>query len=88
MDATAEANSLPGLEISANDVKCSHGATTGKLSEEELFYFLQRGIPPRIAKHLMVTGFLEEVTEKISAESIQQTVRELIEQKFSTHTPT
>ncbi|MGB0371077.1 MAG: Fe-S cluster assembly protein SufD [Opitutales bacterium] len=86
LDNTAEANSLPGLEISANDVKCSHGATTGKLSEEELFYFLQRGIPPRIAKHLMVTGFLEEVTEKISAESIQDTVRELIEKKFSTHT--
>ena len=85
LDTTAEANSLPGLEISANDVKCSHGATTGKLSEEELFYFLQRGIPPRVAKHLMVTGFLEEVTEKISSESIQGTVRELIERKFSTH---
>ncbi|MFW5882852.1 MAG: Fe-S cluster assembly protein SufD, partial [Verrucomicrobiota bacterium] len=53
LDSTAEANSLPGLEINANDVKCSHGATTSQLDQEELFYFMARGIPAREAKRLL-----------------------------------
>lgn len=82
LSPTADANSLPGLEIQANDVKCSHGATTGQLDPEELFYMLQRGIPKRVAQQLMVFGFFEEVIEKFEDEEIQESVRKLVRSKF------
>ena len=52
----AEANSMPGLEILADNVKCSHGATSGQIDEDELFYLLARGIPAPIARQLLVGG--------------------------------
>lgn len=82
LDPTADANSLPGLEIEANDVKCSHGATTGQLDPEELFYFLQRGIPKSTAQELMVFGFFEEVIEKFENDELEENLRELIRSKF------
>ncbi len=82
LNGEAQANSLPGLEIEANDVKCSHGATTGQLDEEELFYFLQRGIPKRIALQLLVFGFFEEVIEQFDNEELEENLRELIRAKF------
>lgn len=78
----AEANSLPGLEILANDVKCSHGATTGRLDESELFYMRSRGIKPTEAKRLLVFGFFEEVLEKIKHEELAESLRELVHDKF------
>ncbi|MCG8526367.1 MAG: Fe-S cluster assembly protein SufD [Opitutales bacterium] len=78
----ADANSLPGLEIQANDVKCSHGATTGQLDPDELFYMMQRGIHKRTAQQLMVFGFFEEVIEKFDNEEIKNNVRELVQSKF------
>jgi Fe-S cluster assembly protein SufD len=62
----AEANSMPGLEILADDVRCTHGATSGQVEPEELFYLLSRGIPDRIAKSLVVKGFLNEVVDRLS----------------------
>jgi len=82
LDPTADANSLPGLEIEANDVKCSHGATTGRLDHEELFYMLQRGIPKPVAQELLVFGFFEEVIEKFENEELEENLRELIRSKF------
>jgi len=82
LSPTAEANSLPGLEILANDVKCSHGATTGKLDEDELFYMLQRGIPKKVAQELMVFGFFEEILDKIENEDLANFLRELVQLKF------
>ena len=82
LDPTAEANALPGLEILANDVKCSHGATTGNVDEDELFYMMQRGIPKRDAMKLMVFGFFEEVIEKVESEELADNLRELIRNKF------
>ncbi len=82
LSPTADANSLPGLEIQANDVKCSHGATTGQLDPEELFYMMQRGIPKRTAQQLLVFGFFEEVIEKFDDEEIQESVRKLVHSKF------
>lgn len=78
----AEANSLPGLEILANDVKCSHGATTGKIEEEQFYYMLARGIPPKVAKELLVFGFFNEVLTKIENEPIAEKLREKIRAKF------
>ena len=82
LDPTAEANALPGLEILANDVKCSHGATTGNLNAEELFYLMQRGISKRKAMQLMVFGFFEEVIGKIESEELADNLRRLIHKKF------
>ncbi len=61
----AEANSAPGLEILADDVRCTHGATSGQIEEEELFYMLARGISLREAQRLIVRGFLQEAVERI-----------------------
>lgn len=83
LSETAEANSLPGLEIKANDVKCSHGATTGRIDESELFYFLARGIPRTKAQELMVYGYFEEILGKIDNEELTEYVRELVQHKFS-----
>ncbi len=82
LDPTAEANALPGLEILANDVRCSHGATTGNVDEEELFYMMQRGIPRRVAMQLMVFGFFEEVIEKVDSDELAENLRQLIHNKF------
>ncbi|MDQ8206532.1 Fe-S cluster assembly protein SufD [Coraliomargarita sp. SDUM461003] len=82
LDPTADANSLPGLEILANDVRCSHGATTGNVDEAELFYMMQRGISRRVAMQLMVFGFFEEVIEKIDSDELAENLRQLIHNKF------
>ncbi len=79
----AEANSLPGLEIKANDVKCSHGATTGNMDDAELFYFLARGIPKKKAIELMVFGYFEEIIGKLDNEQLADYVRELVQHKFT-----
>jgi Fe-S cluster assembly protein SufD len=84
LSPTAEANSLPGLEILANDVKCSHGATTGQIDENELFYLLARGIDKPTAQKLLVFGFFEEILEKITNEELANYHRELVHQKFET----
>ena len=61
----AEANSAPGLEILADDVRCTHGATSGQIEGEELFYLLARGIPEKEARRLIVRGFLHESVERL-----------------------
>ena len=71
----AEANSMPGLEILADDVRCTHGATSGQVEPEELFYLLSRGIPQLKAKGLIVNGFLNEVVDRLSSEHIKTYLR-------------
>lgn len=78
----AQANSLPGLEIGANDVKCSHGATTGKIDDSNIFYFLARGIPRKEAEELMVFGFFEEIIEKFENQALADHIRQRIQAKF------
>jgi Fe-S cluster assembly protein SufD len=79
---TAEANSLPGLEIQANDVRCTHGATTSRIEPEQEFYLESRGIPPKKAAELLVVGFFEEVLNKLEDENLHAVLRDLIEAKF------
>jgi Fe-S cluster assembly protein SufD len=79
----AEANSMPGLEILADNVKCSHGATSGQLGEDEMFYLLSRGIPASVAKQLLVSGFLNEVVDRLDHSAITGHIHELIEAKFA-----
>lgn len=68
----AEANSMPGLEILADQVKCSHGATTGEINSEELFYMQARGIRKQDAYRLITFGFLNEVLERLPSGSLRE----------------
>jgi Fe-S cluster assembly protein SufD len=78
-----EANSMPGLEINADQVKCSHGATSGRLSEEEVFYLLSRGIPREAAEHMISLGFTLEVVERIGQPEIEVLALQLLEERFA-----
>lgn len=78
----AEANSAPGLEIEADDVRCTHGATSGTMESEELFYFESRGIPRRMAQQLITFGFLNEVLERLPHNALQEKLRDLLHSKL------
>ncbi|MES2571932.1 MAG: Fe-S cluster assembly protein SufD, partial [Verrucomicrobiota bacterium] len=80
----SEANSAPGLEIEADDVRCTHGATTGQIDEEELFYLLSRGITSKEARKLIVHGFLQEVLDRLGHEAIAEKLSEMVHAKFDT----
>ena len=79
----AEANSMPGLEILADNVKCTHGATSGQIDADEMFYLQARGIPPTVARQLLVGGFLNEVIERLDERVLADHLRKLIEEKFA-----
>lgn len=72
----AEMDTKPELEIYADDVKCSHGATTGQLDEEPVFYLRSRGLSEKQARELLIQAFVDEVVDKIVDEEIQASVRE------------
>ncbi|MBL4576947.1 MAG: Fe-S cluster assembly protein SufD [Flavobacteriales bacterium] len=74
----ATMNTKPELEIYADDVKCSHGATIGQVDQEALFYLRSRGIPKQIAMSMLLQGFSVEVTEKIADDTFREKVIELI----------
>ncbi|MBV9128715.1 MAG: Fe-S cluster assembly protein SufD, partial [Verrucomicrobia bacterium] len=78
----AEANSMPGLEILADEVRCTHGATSGSVEAEEMFYLLSRGIDPLTARQLIVFGFLNEIVERLGDERVAGKLTELLRAKF------
>jgi len=80
----AEANSLPGLEIQANDVRCTHGATSARIDREQEFYLESRGIRAAQAQELLVFGFFEEVLGKIEHPELHDILTEIIREKFKT----
>ena len=78
----ARADSLPALEILADDVQCSHGATVGNIDEDQLFYMQSRGIPRRDAERLIVEGFFEPVIEKIPDLKTKEMLHAMIAKKM------
>ena len=78
----AFAVSLPNLEIMADDVKCSHGSTTGQVDDVELFYLMSRGIPRKEAEKLVVFGFFGEVTSRIPLRGLKEKLDRAIEGKI------
>ncbi|MBI5691986.1 MAG: Fe-S cluster assembly protein SufD [Verrucomicrobia bacterium] len=78
----AEANSLPGLEIQANDVRCTHGATTSRIDPEQEFYLQSRGIDKSAADELLTFGFFEDVLNRLSSDELHVALRNLIQTKF------
>ncbi len=79
----AEANSMPGLEIDADQVKCSHGSTSGTISDEEIFYLRARGIPAEEARKIISLGFLNEAIDRLDGESVRELLCERVERKFA-----
>ncbi len=79
----AQADSIPGLEILADDVRCSHGATIGKIDPEELFYLQSRGLDMRDARKLIVQGFLDPIVQKIPSEIERAVVQHNIDKKLT-----
>ena len=78
----AEANSLPGLEIQANDVRCTHGATSSRIDPEQEFYLQSRGIHREAADELLTFGFFEEVLNRLSRDELHDALRTLIQTQF------
>ena len=83
MSDTAEANSMPGLEINADQVKCSHGSTSAQIQDEEIFYLRARGIDPVRARQLIARGFSVEVVERLEDEATEELVLRFIDDKFA-----
>ena len=83
MSDTCEANSMPGLEINADQVKCSHGSTSSQIHDEEIFYLQARGIDPVRARQLIARGFSVEVVERIGEEATEEFVLSFIDDKFA-----
>lgn len=78
----ARADSIPGLEIMANDVRCTHGATVGKIDPNEIFYLQSRGIPEIEAKRLIVQGFFDPIMQRIPFDGVKERLRRVIEHKM------
>ena len=78
----AEASSLPGLEIQANDVRCTHGATSSRIDPEQEFYLQARGISKAAADELLTFGFFEEVLNRLESEPLHDVLRTLIQSEF------
>ncbi len=80
----ARADSIPGLEILADDVRCTHGATVGKIDEEQIFYMMSRGIPRKVAERSIVEGFFDPIMQRIPFEGVRMRFQEAIEEKMKT----
>ena len=78
----ASVNSKPELEIYADDVKCSHGSTTGQLDDEAIFYLQSRGIKKRSAINLMINAFAKDALERVSIEALSYYIDAKIEDRF------
>ncbi|HIB77293.1 MAG TPA: Fe-S cluster assembly protein SufD [Flavobacteriales bacterium] len=78
----AAVNSKPELEIYADDVKCSHGSTTGQLDEEAIFYLRSRGLSEKKARQLMVSAFIDDVLNKVENKNVCSFVSNLMKERF------
>jgi Fe-S cluster assembly protein SufD len=78
----AHADSIPGLEIMANDVRCTHGATLGRIDREELFYLMARGLSRAEAERLIVRGFFQDVLDRIELEPVREALGAALEARI------
>jgi Fe-S cluster assembly protein SufD len=78
----AKVNSKPFLEIYADDVKCSHGSTTGQLDTESMFYLMQRGIGPESARMLLMFAFANEIVGKISIPELRFRLEDMVKKRL------
>jgi Fe-S cluster assembly protein SufD len=83
LENNARADSIPGLEIMADDVRCTHASTIGRVDDTEIFYLMSRGIPREAAIRLIVHGFFDPVMQRIPFEEVQERLWESIEEKLN-----
>ena len=82
LDSTARADSIPGLEIEADDVRCTHGATAAQVEEEYVFYLMARGLTRMQAERMIVQGFFQAVLDRVPVESVVTKLERVIERKI------
>ena len=78
----AHADSIPGLEILANDVRCTHGATLGRIDRDELFYCMARGLSRAEAERLIVRGFFQDVLDRIELEPVREALGQALDARI------
>ena len=79
----ARADSMPKLEIMANDLRCTHGASTSRLNDEQIFYLMSRGLPRAVAVRMMVDGFFGEIFDRIPVDTVRAWLSGAIERKMA-----
>lgn len=82
LSPTCRADAIPGLEIEADDVRCTHGATAGRVDEEQVFYCMCRGMTRYEAMHMIVEGFFHGVYDRIPLEMVRETLSNAVEKKL------
>jgi len=82
LDASARSDSIPGLEILNDDVRCTHGSTVGKIDEEQLFYLLSRGLPRWEAEQLVIQGFFSDIISRFSIPDVGEDLWERIRDRL------
>jgi Fe-S cluster assembly protein SufD len=82
LSKTAHADSIPGLEILANDVRCTHGATLGQVDREQLFYLMTRGLSRAEAERLIVRGFFQDVLDRVELEPVREALAAALEARI------
>lgn len=82
LSRSAHADSIPGLEILADDVRCTHGVTVGKIDQEQVFYLESRGIPYPEAERLIVEGFFDPIMQRIAFEGVRSRFQQAILEKM------
>jgi Fe-S cluster assembly protein SufD len=82
LSKSAHADSIPGLEIMANDVRCTHGATLGQVDREQLFYLMTRGLTRAEAERLIVRGFFQDVLDRVELEPVRDALADALEARI------
>ena len=82
LSKTAHADSIPGLEILANDVRCTHGATLGQVDRDQLFYLMTRGLSRTDAERLIVRGFFQDVLDRVDVEPVRDALAAALEARI------
>jgi Fe-S cluster assembly protein SufD len=80
----AHADSIPGLEIEANDVRCTHGATIGQIDKLQLFYLMSRGLSRPQAERLIVRGFFQPILDRIGSDEVRESLAAELEARMAT----
>jgi Fe-S cluster assembly protein SufD len=86
LSSKARADSIPGLEILADDVRCTHGATVGQLEEEPIFYLMSRGVPRAQAERIVIDGFFTPIMDRIPFDGVQERFKAMIDAKLEKRT--
>jgi Fe-S cluster assembly protein SufD len=82
LSKSAHADSIPGLEIMANDVRCTHGATLGQVDREQLFYLMTRGLTRAEAERVIVRGFFQDVLDRVELEPVRDALAAALEARI------